>query len=73
MPKAKFARPGKKKPKSIRTTAKLSAKRKLSRFGKKQKRGHAGIVSSFMTRTRALKKLQITLRDFRCVVFVSLV
>eukprot|EP01138_Halocafeteria_seosinensis_P003461 gb/GECG01003537.1/.p1 GENE.gb/GECG01003537.1/~~gb/GECG01003537.1/.p1 ORF type:complete len:661 (+),score=106.01 gb/GECG01003537.1/:1-1983(+) len=65
MPKAKFAHRGKAKPKSVKSTAKLTSKRKLSRFGKEQKKGHAGTATSYMTRTRAIKKLQIPLKDFR--------
>lgn len=38
--------------------------------GKKQKKGHAGGVTDYMGRTRAIKKLQITIKDFRCVVYM---
>lgn len=65
MPKAKFADRGKPKPKSIKAKTKLSSKRKLSRFGKKQKAGHAGEAVNYVGRTKAVKKLQISLKDFR--------
>lgn len=65
MPKAKFADRGKPKPKSIKAKTKLSSKRKLSRFGKKQKAGHAGEAVNYIGRTKAVKKLQISLKDFR--------
>jgi pescadillo len=55
------------KPKSIKAkvTSKFSAKRLLSRHGKQQKKGMAGPGTDFVTRSQALKKLQITLKDFR--------
>ncbi len=65
MPKAKFADRGKVKKKSIKSHAKLSSKRKLSRFGKLQKKGHAGSATTYVTRTKAVKKLQLTIKDFR--------
>jgi pescadillo len=65
MPKAKFAARGRPKPKSVKAKVPLSSKRKLSRFGKKQKAGHEGSAVEYIARTRAVKKLQITLRDFR--------
>jgi len=65
MPKAKYADRGKRKPKSIKAKTKLSSKRKLSRFGKKQQAGGAGDAVNYITRTRALRKLGVTLKDFR--------
>lgn len=65
MPKAKFAGRGRPKPKSVKAKVPLSSKRKLSRFGKRQKPGHEGSAVEYIARTRAVKKLQITLRDFR--------
>ena len=61
--------PGKKKPKSIKAkvTSKMSSKRRLSRMGKEMKKGQKGIVANYMTRSQVLRRLQITLRDFRCV------
>jgi pescadillo protein len=58
---------GKIKKKSIKAnvTSKFGAKRKLSRMGKKVKKGKAGPSTEFITRNAALKKLQITLKDFR--------
>lgn len=55
------------KPKSVKAkvTSKFSAKRLLSRHGKKQKKGMEGPSTEFVTRSHALKKLQITLKDFR--------
>ncbi|RYG51769.1 hypothetical protein EON67_02675 [archaeon] len=67
MPKAKYADRGKPKPKSVKARAPLNSKRKLSRHGKKVKAGLAGAAVQYMTRTRAVRKLQISLRDFRCV------
>jgi pescadillo protein len=57
----------KKKPKSVKAkvTSKFSAKRLLSRHGKEKKKGMEGPSTEFVTRTQALKKLQITLKDFR--------
>lgn len=61
--------PGKKKPKSIKAkvTSKMSSKRRLSRMGKEMKKGMKGIVANYMTRSQVLRRLQITLRDFRYV------
>ena len=65
MPKARFAERGKPKPKSVKSKAVLSGSRLASRMGKKQKKGTQGAVSEYIPRTRAIKRLQITLRDFR--------
>jgi len=61
--------PGKKKPKSIKAkvSSKMSSKRRLSRMGKEMKKGQKGIVANYMTRSQVLRRLQVTLRDFRCV------
>lgn len=58
---------GKKKKKGIKAkvTSVFSAKRKLSRMGKQVKKGMMGPNTEFITRSMALKKLQITLKDFR--------
>lgn len=58
---------GKKKKKSIKAkvTSKFSQKRKLSRMGKKVRKGEMGASTEFVTRSAVLKKLQITLKDFR--------
>lgn len=45
--------------------AKMGSERKLTRLGKVQKKGKAGEVAQYISRTRAIKKLHITLRDFR--------
>jgi len=39
--------------------------RKVSRMGKKQKKGHSGVDATFIGRTRCLKKLGLSLKDFR--------
>ena len=58
---------GKQKKKGIKAnvTSKMGSKRKLSRMGKKVKKGQAGPSTEFVTRSNALKRLQITLKDFR--------
>lgn len=58
---------GKPKKKSIKAnvTSKFGSKRKLSRMGKKITSGQMGPSTEFITRSTALKKLQITLKDFR--------
>lgn len=43
----------------------MSAKRKLSRMGKVQKRDHSGLDATFVGRAKALKMLQVSLKDFR--------
>jgi pescadillo protein len=55
------------KKKSIRAkiTSVTSGKRKLSRFGKQQKKGLIGPSTDYVTRSAALKRLQVTLKDFR--------
>lgn len=58
---------GRVKKKSIKAALSSSAgsKRKLSRMGKKQKKDHAGLEATFIGRSRCLKLLQVTLKDFR--------
>ena len=58
---------GKTKKKSVKAnvTSKFNSKRKGSRMGKKVKKGQAGPNTEFITRSSALKRLQITLKDFR--------
>lgn len=54
------------KPKSIKAkNVNLSSKRRLSRFGKIQQKGKSGFAAHYVSRAKALKTLQITLRDFR--------
>lgn len=65
MPKSKFSDRSKPKPKSVKSRAVLSGKRLESRFGKKLKKGTGGAATEYIGRTRAVKKLQLTLRDFR--------
>jgi pescadillo protein len=55
----------KKKSIKAKVTSKFSEKRLESRMGKKQKKGMAGPSTEFVTRSHALKKLQVTLKDFR--------
>lgn len=58
---------GKTKRKSVKAnvTSKFSSKRLLSRMGKQVKAGTMGPNTEFVTRSTVLKKLQITLKDFR--------
>ena len=58
---------GKQKKKGIKAkvTSKFSSKRKLSRMGKRVKKGEMGPNTEFITRSAVLKKLQVTLKDFR--------
>lgn len=58
---------GKIKRKSFKSkvTSKDNLKKKLSRMGKKVKKGFMGPSTDYMTRSAVLKKLQITLKDFR--------
>jgi len=58
---------GKAKKKSIKAAVHsgMSTKRKLSRMGKNRKKDHAGLDATFIGRAKVLKKLQISLKDFR--------
>jgi len=58
---------GKTKQKSIKAAShsKMGSKRKLSRMGKKQKAEHAGLEATFIGRSKCLKILQVTIKDFR--------
>lgn len=58
---------GKKKLKSIKAklTDGMGSKRRLAKFGKEQRKGMRGSAANYITRSQALKKLQITLKDFR--------
>jgi pescadillo protein len=58
---------GRVKKKSIKTaiSSTSGSKRKLSRFGKKQKKDHRGLEASFISRSRCLKILQVSIKDFR--------
>eukprot|EP00949_MAST-11_sp_MAST-11-sp1_P001502 g1502.t1 len=56
---------GRAKKKGIKSKAVLGSTRRLSRFGKEQKRGHSGVATRYTSRTKAIKKLQLSLKDFR--------
>lgn len=58
---------GRVKKKSIKAASHsgMGSKRKLSRMGKKQKKNHSGLEATFIGRSACLKRLQITLKDFR--------
>lgn len=58
---------GRKKKKSIKAkiTSQTSGKRLLSRFGKQVKKGLIGPSTDYITRSAALKRLQVSLKDFR--------
>jgi pescadillo protein len=58
---------GKPKQKGIKAAShsKMGSIRKLSRMGKKQKKENAGLEATFIGRSRCLKTLQITIKDFR--------
>ena len=45
--------------------SKMGSKRRLSRMGKKQKKDNAGLEATFIGRSKCLKMLQITIKDFR--------
>lgn len=58
---------GKKKLKSIKAklTDNMGSKRRLAKFGKEQRKGMKGSAANYITRSQALKRLQVTLKDFR--------
>ena len=58
---------GREKKKSIKAAShsKMGSKRKLSRLGKKLKRNNAGLEATFIGRSKCLKLLQVTIKDFR--------
>jgi len=55
----------KKKSIKVAKSSNMGSARKLSRMGKKQKKDHAGLNATFLSRSSVLKRLQITLKDFR--------
>eukprot|EP00940_MAST-03C_sp_MAST-3C-sp2_P000922 g922.t1 len=58
----------KEKKKSIKTKATgkaVGSRRRTARMGKVQKKGHRGEAATFITRSQAVRRLQVTLRDFR--------
>ncbi|CAI5741353.1 unnamed protein product [Peronospora destructor] len=58
---------GKKKLKSIKAkqTDGTGSKRRLAKFGKEQRKGMRGSAANYITRSQALKRLQVSLKDFR--------
>lgn len=58
---------GRPKQKSIKAAShsKMGSKRKLSRMGKKQKANNGGLEATFIGRSKCLKMLQVTIKDFR--------
>jgi pescadillo len=58
---------GKTKKKSIKgkINSRMGSKRKAQRMGKELKKGEKGVAANFLTRAQVLKKLQLSLKDFR--------
>jgi pescadillo protein len=58
---------GKKKPKSIKaaTHSRMGSKRKLSRMGSKKSKNLSAVDYTFIGRSAALRKLQVSIKDFR--------
>ncbi len=58
---------GRVKKKSIKAALSSAAgsKRKLTRMGKRQKKEHGGLEATFIGRSKCIKMLQITIKDFR--------
>ncbi|RLN63667.1 hypothetical protein BBJ28_00018658 [Nothophytophthora sp. Chile5] len=58
---------GKKKLKSLKAkqTDSMGSTRRLAKFGKEQRKGLRGSAANYITRSQALKRLQISLKDFR--------
>ncbi|ETL82324.1 hypothetical protein L917_17500 [Phytophthora nicotianae] len=58
---------GKKKLKSIKAkqTDAMGSKRRLAKLGKEQRKGMRGSAANYITRSQALKRLQVSLKDFR--------
>ncbi|KAL7538108.1 hypothetical protein ACHAXR_008287 [Thalassiosira sp. AJA248-18] len=58
---------GRAKKKSIKAAVHsgMATHRKLSRMGKNRKKNHAGLDATFIGRAKVLKRLQISLKDFR--------
>jgi hypothetical protein len=63
--KGRVITPGYVKPKHRRSEGPITGSRKLSRYGKKQIKGLDGHAVQYVTRAKALKKLQLTLQEFR--------
>mmetsp|Transcript_6360 Transcript_6360/g.9522 ORF Transcript_6360/g.9522 Transcript_6360/m.9522 type:complete len:128 (-) Transcript_6360:1568-1951(-) len=53
------------KSKKAKLTYKSSTKQKLSRMGKVQKKNMTGPSTNYITRSKALNKLQLSMKDFR--------
>ncbi|CAM9686015.1 unnamed protein product, partial [Choristocarpus tenellus] len=55
------------KPKSIKAkiNSKMGSKRRNQRMGKELKKGQKGAAANFLTRGQVLRRLQVSLRDFR--------
>ncbi|KAJ1444705.1 Pescadillo N-terminus-domain-containing protein [Pelagophyceae sp. CCMP2097] len=47
------------------TSAKTGTSARLQKMGKRSVKGQSGIVTAFISRTTALRRLQLTLKDFR--------
>lgn len=63
---------GKPKPKSIKSKSiNKNSKRKLATLGKKLKKGYAGEAIMYITRAQAIRRLDLSLKDFRFVVVIS--
>ncbi|EGZ10426.1 hypothetical protein PHYSODRAFT_519760 [Phytophthora sojae] len=43
----------------------MGSKRRLAKLGKEQRKGMRGSAANYITRSQALKRLQVTLKDFR--------